>query len=78
MKCFSRYLPYLFRPSSTILSSSCHTEACVLRPASMSHDEPLFNLWLLGDGDIGSPSAPWVQRPSHLSWTYCNRGVNAT
>ncbi|CDQ83831.1 unnamed protein product [Oncorhynchus mykiss] len=26
MKCFSRYLPYLFRPSSTILSSSCHTE----------------------------------------------------
>ncbi|CAB1352997.1 unnamed protein product [Coregonus sp. 'balchen'] len=85
MKCFSRYLPYLFRPSSTILSSSCHTEvpllsACVLRPAPMSHDEPLFNLWLLGEGDIGSPSFPWVQRPSHpgLSWTYCNRGVNAT
>ncbi|KAL7885726.1 hypothetical protein AOLI_G00060210 [Acnodon oligacanthus] len=27
MKCFSRYLPYLFRPPSTILSSTCHTEA---------------------------------------------------
>ncbi|KAF3838104.1 hypothetical protein F7725_009872, partial [Dissostichus mawsoni] len=26
MKCFSRYLPYLFRPPSTILSSTCHTE----------------------------------------------------
>lgn len=26
MKCFSRYLPYLFRPPNTILSSSCHTE----------------------------------------------------
>nr|KAF6349790.1 protein phosphatase 2 regulatory subunit Bbeta [Myotis myotis]KAF6481589.1 protein phosphatase 2 regulatory subunit Bbeta [Molossus molossus] len=26
MKCFSRYLPYIFRPPNTILSSSCHTE----------------------------------------------------
>ncbi|KAK9963419.1 hypothetical protein ABG768_006606, partial [Culter alburnus] len=26
MKCFSRYLPYLFRPPNTLLSSSCHTE----------------------------------------------------
>jgi len=26
MKCFSRYLPYIFRPANTILSSSCHTE----------------------------------------------------
>lgn len=26
MKCFSRYLPYIFRPPSTILSSTCHTE----------------------------------------------------
>lgn len=26
MKCFSRYLPYLFRPPSAILSSSCHAE----------------------------------------------------
>ncbi|ERE81152.1 serine/threonine-protein phosphatase 2A regulatory subunit B beta isoform [Cricetulus griseus] len=29
MKCFSRYLPYIFRPPNTILSSSCHTEAPV-------------------------------------------------
>lgn len=26
MKCFSRYLPYIFRPPNTILSSSCYTE----------------------------------------------------
>lgn len=31
MKCFSRYLPYLFRPPSTILSSTCHTEGRVGR-----------------------------------------------
>lgn len=33
MKCFSRYLPYLFRPPSTILSSTCHTEGRVGPPA---------------------------------------------
>ncbi|KAK2542547.1 hypothetical protein Q9233_000023 [Columba guinea] len=26
MKCFLRYLPYLFRPPSAILSASCHAE----------------------------------------------------
>ncbi|KAF4015207.1 hypothetical protein G4228_006013 [Cervus hanglu yarkandensis] len=30
MKCFSRYLPYIFRPPNTILSSSCHTEGSFL------------------------------------------------
>ncbi|CAB1426321.1 unnamed protein product [Pleuronectes platessa] len=34
MKCFSRYLPYLFRPPSTILSSTCHTE--VLSPVAQA------------------------------------------
>ncbi|KAK1788001.1 hypothetical protein P4O66_016470 [Electrophorus voltai] len=34
MKCFSRYLPYLFRPPSTILSSSCHTEGSRMFSAS--------------------------------------------
>ncbi|KAG8439260.1 hypothetical protein GDO86_005470 [Hymenochirus boettgeri] len=29
MKCFSRYLPYIFRPPNTILSSSCHTEGLI-------------------------------------------------
>ncbi|MCJ8740961.1 hypothetical protein PDJAM_G00065210 [Pangasius djambal] len=32
MKCFSRYLPYLFRPPSSILSSSCHTEGQLQYP----------------------------------------------
>lgn len=26
MKCFSRYLSYIFRPATSILSCSCHTE----------------------------------------------------
>lgn len=26
MKCFSRYLPYIFRPPSAILAASCHAE----------------------------------------------------
>ncbi|KAK2540589.1 hypothetical protein Q9966_004312 [Columba livia] len=31
MKCFSRYLPYLFRPPSAILSASCHAEGLVIQ-----------------------------------------------
>lgn len=37
MKCFSRYLPYLFRPPSTILSSTCHTEGKGGTPVGACH-----------------------------------------
>ncbi|XP_064222554.1 serine/threonine-protein phosphatase 2A 55 kDa regulatory subunit B beta isoform isoform X2 [Aotus nancymaae] len=38
MKCFSRYLPYIFRPPNTILSSSCHTEDVPCFPFAFCHD----------------------------------------
>ncbi|XP_013914361.1 serine/threonine-protein phosphatase 2A 55 kDa regulatory subunit B beta isoform isoform X1 [Erythrolamprus reginae] len=48
MKCFSRYLPYLFRPPNTILSSSCHTEADIISTVEFNHTGEL-----LATGDKG-------------------------
>eukprot|EP00064_Thunnus_orientalis_P006321 superscaffoldBa00000653_g6337 len=44
MKCFSRYLPYLFRPPSTILSSTCHTEGRVGRRGAITGLLPRLHL----------------------------------
>ncbi|XP_064874285.1 serine/threonine-protein phosphatase 2A 55 kDa regulatory subunit B beta isoform-like isoform X1 [Oncorhynchus nerka] len=48
MKCFSRYLPYLFRPPTTILSSTCHTEADVISTVEFNPSGEL-----LATGDKG-------------------------
>lgn len=48
MKCFSRYLPYIFRPPNTILSSSCHTEADIISTVEFNHTGEL-----LATGDKG-------------------------
>ncbi|KAM6952813.1 serine/threonine-protein phosphatase 2A 55 kDa regulatory subunit B beta isoform isoform X1 [Sander lucioperca] len=48
MKCFSRYLPYLFRPPSTILSSTCHTEADIISTVEFNSSGEL-----LATGDKG-------------------------
>ncbi|XP_063303455.1 serine/threonine-protein phosphatase 2A 55 kDa regulatory subunit B beta isoform isoform X1 [Pelobates fuscus] len=48
MKCFSRYLPYIFRPPNTILSSSCHTEADIISTVEFNNTGEL-----LATGDKG-------------------------
>uniref|UniRef100_A0A8C0IIY8 Serine/threonine-protein phosphatase 2A 55 kDa regulatory subunit B n=1 Tax=Bubo bubo TaxID=30461 RepID=A0A8C0IIY8_BUBBB len=48
MKCFSRYLPYLFRPPSALLSSSCHGEADIISTVEFNHTGEL-----LATGDKG-------------------------
>ncbi|XP_069508537.1 serine/threonine-protein phosphatase 2A 55 kDa regulatory subunit B beta isoform isoform X1 [Ambystoma mexicanum] len=48
MKCFSRYLPYIFKPPNTILSSSCHTEADIISTVEFNHTGEL-----LATGDKG-------------------------
>ncbi|XP_064828865.1 serine/threonine-protein phosphatase 2A 55 kDa regulatory subunit B beta isoform-like isoform X2 [Oncorhynchus masou masou] len=48
MKCFSRYLPYLFRPPTTIPSSTCHTEADVISTVEFNPSGEL-----LATGDKG-------------------------
>ncbi|TSY55761.1 hypothetical protein Baya_14134 [Bagarius yarrelli] len=55
MKCFSRYLPYIFRPPSIILSSTCHAEVKV----KVSWD--LQNI-----RDTVSPSGPRLVDQEHI------------
>ncbi|KAF7707430.1 serine/threonine-protein phosphatase 2A 55 kDa regulatory subunit B beta isoform isoform X1 [Silurus meridionalis] len=48
MKCISRYLPYIFRPPSIILSSTCHAEADIISTVEFNSTGEL-----LATGDKG-------------------------
>ncbi|KAK3535777.1 hypothetical protein QTP70_021095, partial [Hemibagrus guttatus] len=52
MKCFSRYLPYIFRPPSIILSSTCHAEAL---GELLLHDDEIQNPYERNTKGITSP-----------------------